>query len=155
MCICQQNNCNGELLPEAESCKSEGNGKLANKTEYRSENLQRQIHGPVFCFALFLLRIKKTEMATMPIICGISDLLQEMKMIGCRNLRGLAMQLKATKFSVQHFGQMMEDKTLEAEHKAAKLEITSVKAGLYDRQLQSERNKKGDRVMMYFGWIRD
>lgn len=39
MCICQQNNCNGELLPEAESCKSEGNGKLANKTEYRSENL--------------------------------------------------------------------------------------------------------------------
>lgn len=61
------------------------------------------------------------------------------------------MQLKATKFSVQHFGQMMEDKTLEA----AKLEITSVKAGLCDRQLQSERNKKGDRVMMYFGWIRD
>lgn len=49
----------------------------------------------MFCFILFLVRIKKTEMATKPTISGIPDFLKEMKMTGCRNLRGLVMQLKA------------------------------------------------------------
>lgn len=65
MWVCQSHNCNGKPLPEAESCKREGNGKLADMTAYRSGNLQRQVHEPMFCFALFLVRIKKTEIATM------------------------------------------------------------------------------------------
>ena len=40
-------------------------------------------------------------------------------MIGCSHLRGLTMQLKATKISVQDFGEMMEEKN-EVEHKIAK-----------------------------------
>lgn len=62
---CQQNSFNRSPLPEAESYKSEGNRKIA------SGNLYRQIYRPVFCFALFLVRIKKAEVATISTICGI------------------------------------------------------------------------------------
>lgn len=68
---CQKTNCNSEPLPEAGSCKSESNGNLANMTGQRSENLQRQIHRPMCCFALFMVKITKTEMETMPAIHGI------------------------------------------------------------------------------------
>lgn len=41
-----------------------------------------------------------------------------------------------------------------SEHNIAKLEITSVKRGLCADKLQGEHKKKGNRVMIYFGWVR-
>lgn len=71
MWVCQKSNCNSEPLPEAGSCKGEGNGKLANMSAQRRENLQRQIHRPMCCFALFMVKISKTEMEIVPAILGI------------------------------------------------------------------------------------
>lgn len=62
-------------------------------------------------------------------------------MIGCRDLRGLEMLLKATKIFAQVFLGDNEVNNSEVEHEITKLEITSVKTGLCYSRLVSPTGK--------------